>query len=82
VSSRERLYEFLLLGAWCVVAAWGMQFLPSNDYQPSRPLYATCWLLAAVAFLIATRKHALWLRSASTWLVGIFAALLAISFLM
>ena len=82
MSNRERLYEFLFLGVWCGVAAWGAQFLPPEDYQPSRPIYAACWLLAASILFIATGRQASWLRSAAKWLVGIFAFLLAISFLM
>jgi hypothetical protein len=82
VDTRERLYDFLFVGLWCGIAAWGMQFLPAGDYQPSRPFYAACWLLAAVGLFVVSKNYPAWLRSAAKWLVGIFAFLLVISSLM
>jgi len=56
--------------------------LPPDDYQPSRPLYAASWLLASLIGYFALRGRGERWRSAFVVLICIFAALLALSFLM
>ncbi len=82
VTPGQRLARLAALGLICSIAAWGVQFLPADDYQPSRPLYALGWLLASsIAFWIV-RKRATPIRGASIMLVVIFAIALCIALLM
>jgi hypothetical protein len=82
MPTRDRLIEFAFLALVCGVAAWGVQFLPADDYQPSRPLYAGGWLVIAGVLLIVTRNSGTWLSSASKALTGIFALVVALSLAM
>lgn len=82
MTGRERAAELLFIGVYCAIAAYGSGFLPADDYQPSRPIYAAGWLVGAIVLLIACKESQAWLVSAAKSLVAIFAFVLLISFLM
>lgn len=82
MTVRQRIAEFLFIGLWCSIAVFGFQFLPSEDYQPSRPIYAAAWFVAWCVLAFFFRKSPPWLRSATRSLVCIFAFLLLVSILM
>jgi len=77
----QSLSRLAIVSAVCVVAAWGFQLLPPDDYQPSRPLYALGWLLGSVLTFVMARKKTL-PRSAARMLIVIFAGLFVITLLM
>lgn len=81
-SIGDSIKDFLFVGIVCGIAAFGYSFLPPDDYQPSRPIYAGSWLVVSLVLVFIVRRHASWLSGASKSLVAIFAFLLLISFLM
>jgi hypothetical protein len=82
MNSAQRTKEFVVIALGCAFAIWGAQFLPSEDYWPSRFIYSACWFAAAIILFLAVRTQQGWLRSAASWLVGIFAFGVLISFVM
>jgi hypothetical protein len=82
LTGRQTTARFLFVGLVVTFAAWGMQFLPPDDYRPSRPLYASGWLIASLVAYLAIRKRGEPWRSALLILLWIFVALLALSFIM
>lgn len=78
---RHTFGRLLLAGAICSVAAWGVQFLPSS-YQPSRPIYAFAWFVAALGGYAALRPTNRYLASVARALSFIFGGVFLVSLFM
>ncbi len=64
----------LVLTVGAIAGALGT-FLPPDDYQPSRPLWAGGLLLAGLAAFWFIRGQIAWVHSATKWLAVMFGAL-------
>ena len=82
LTGRQQTARFLFVGLVVSFAAWGKQFLPPEDYRPSRPLYALAWLVSSLVGYLAFKGRGEPWRSAFLILIWIFLALLAMSFIM
>ena len=74
-----RLFIVALVGS---VMAWGYQFLPPDDYQPSRPIYTACWLIAAVGAYISLRRRNQFAASVARVLAVIIACVFVLTMFM
>ena len=55
LTTRQHRLQLLIIAGLLSVVAVGSTYLPPDDYQPSRPIYAAAWLVASAATY-------LWLR--------------------
>jgi len=81
MTPSARLARLGLSALVCTVVIWGVRYLPPNDYQPSRPLYAFGWLVAAAAGYLLTRKYDNLVSHTFLMLIYIFVIFLFIAFL-
>lgn len=79
MTPKQSLARLGIVAVVCGVAVWGAQFLPEEDYQPSRPLYAFGWLLVAMAVFAIARHKWQFASSVAFMLTLIFGALLLFS---
>lgn len=82
ITPAQSLARLLVVGIICSVAAWGFQFLPPNEYQPSRPIYTGCWLAAAVVGYVVLRSRSAFARSVAFMLIWIFVGVFLITLVM
>ena len=82
LTGRQQTARVLFVGLVVAFATWGIQFLPPDDYQPSRPLYASAWLVASLVAYLAFKSRGETWKSSFLILIWIFVALLAFSFMM
>jgi hypothetical protein len=57
----------------CSVSVWGFQFLPADDYQPSRLTYVGCWPAFVIAAYLVLRRRswfAAWVALVLIWIFG------------
>jgi hypothetical protein len=82
LTTRQHFTRILIVVVVGAIMACGIVFLPPADYQPSRPIYAACCLVACFAAYLALRRAHPVLSSAALRLSWVFAEVFAVALFM